>query len=117
MAGKSVLILYFSAHWCPPCRAFTPLFGEAYTKAADPEVEVIFVSFDRKEGDFRSYAASMPWLSMKFGTRQDDLGSMFSVEGIPDAVALDAKTGKIISRGIREHVASGKPLTAAAIKK
>jgi len=29
LAGKKVLV-YFSAHWCPPCRGFTPLLKEAY---------------------------------------------------------------------------------------
>eukprot|EP00568_Trieres_chinensis_P004522 CAMPEP_0183308366 /NCGR_PEP_ID=MMETSP0160_2-20130417/21574_1 /TAXON_ID=2839 ORGANISM="Odontella Sinensis, Strain Grunow 1884" /NCGR_SAMPLE_ID=MMETSP0160_2 /ASSEMBLY_ACC=CAM_ASM_000250 /LENGTH=71 /DNA_ID=CAMNT_0025472203 /DNA_START=95 /DNA_END=307 /DNA_ORIENTATION=- len=27
---KKAVILYFSAHWCPPCRAFTPVLSDAY---------------------------------------------------------------------------------------
>ena len=30
MAGKQALALYFSAHWCPPCRGFTPQLAEWY---------------------------------------------------------------------------------------
>ena len=25
--------LYFSAHWCPPCRGFTPKLSEWYSKS------------------------------------------------------------------------------------
>ena len=29
---SKVIGLYFSAHWCPPCRAFTPKLVRAYTE-------------------------------------------------------------------------------------
>ena len=44
--GKYVL-LYFSAHWCPPCRAFTPRLAELYQhmqKQHSGKLEVVFVS-------------------------------------------------------------------------
>ena len=33
LADTPVLALYFSAHWCPPCRQFTPLLARAYSQA------------------------------------------------------------------------------------
>lgn len=46
--GKAVG-LYFSAHWCPPCRAFTPVLAEVYRtlKHKRDDFEVVFVSGDR----------------------------------------------------------------------
>ena len=42
LEGNSVIALYFSAHWCPPCRGFTPVLGKKYTalKEAKKEFEV-----------------------------------------------------------------------------
>ena len=40
--------IYFSAHWCPPCRGFTPILSEFY-KVANQEkkqIEIVFVSCD-----------------------------------------------------------------------
>ena len=31
LAEKKVLVFYFSAHWCPPCRLFTPVLAEFYS--------------------------------------------------------------------------------------
>ena len=35
--GK-VVGIYFSAHWCPPCRGFTPKLAEWYTKSLQAKV-------------------------------------------------------------------------------
>lgn len=46
---NKVVALYFSAMWCPPCRAFTPKLKEYYEalKNAGKNFEVVFVSRDR----------------------------------------------------------------------
>ncbi len=30
LAGKKIVAFYFSAHWCPPCRGFTPVLKKFY---------------------------------------------------------------------------------------
>ena len=48
--------LYFSAHWCPPCKAFTPVLVEAHQKlkATGRDFEVVFVSSDKDMGQFQA---------------------------------------------------------------
>ncbi len=68
-AGKTVAI-YFSAHWCPPCRGFTPDLAEFYTnRNKELNLEIIFVSSDRDQESFDEYYAEMPWLALKFNSR------------------------------------------------
>ena len=31
LADKKIIAFYFSAHWCPPCRLFTPVLAEFYS--------------------------------------------------------------------------------------
>ena len=43
-----VLGLFFSAHWCPPCRVFTPNLIDWYTRlregVAKDKLEIVYIS-------------------------------------------------------------------------
>ena len=69
---KKLIGLYFSAHWCPPCRKFTPNLVAYYNKnaAAHPEFEILFVSFDKSAAAMESYMRElqMPWPAVVFDT-------------------------------------------------
>ena len=45
-AEPNYYAFYFSAHWCPPCRAFTPKLVEFYNaqEGKKKNFEIIFVS-------------------------------------------------------------------------
>lgn len=66
-AGR-VVGLYFSAHWCPPCRNFTPLLVDFYKnrKKTGDNLEIVFVSWDKDEASFKEYFSSMPWTAVPF---------------------------------------------------
>merc|ERR1712217_476980 len=82
--------LYFSAHWCPPCRGFTPKLAEMYNNGLKDKMEIIFCSSDRDEASFDSYCKEMPWQSLPFAQRNEKelLSDMFGVQGIPSFVVL-----------------------------
>jgi len=106
LKGKPVG-LYFSAHWCPPCRGFTPKLIDTYKKVkeAGKEFEVIFVSSDRDEGAFKEYFGEMPWLALPYSERgvKEKLSSHFGIEGIPSFVMI-GEDGKVISDNCRGAV-------------
>lgn len=110
LGGKPVVGLYFSAHWCPPCRHFTPILSERYTAlhANGKDVEIVFISADRDEAQFNEYYAEHPWLALPFEERdmQDALSDKFRVQGIPTLVFLDGATGRVITDDGRAAVSS-----------
>ena len=98
---KKLIAFYFSAHWCPPCRKFTPELVDYYNRVASqhPEFEIIFVSYDRSAFGFETYLKDtrMPWPAIDF----KKVGSKSAItkyagEGIPDLVLVDA-SGKVLS--------------------
>ncbi|KAH6805225.1 DC1 domain-containing protein [Perilla frutescens var. frutescens] len=121
LVGKNVL-LYFSAHWCPPCRAFLPALTQAYKEIkekGDP-LEVIFISSDRDQASFDEFFSKMPWLALPFGDkRKQSLSRLFKVRGIPMVVAI-GPTGKTVATDAREqimsHGAQAYPFTAERLK-
>jgi thiol-disulfide isomerase/thioredoxin len=66
-------LVYFSAHWCGPCRRFTPHLRETYehlktNPALAGRFELIFVSSDENSRAQLEYAreADMPWPMLKY---------------------------------------------------
>jgi len=109
--ADKVIGVYFSAHWCPPCRAFTPklvAFHKEMTKADRP-FEIVFVSSDRSSKDMYGYMTGMkmPWLALPYGDkRKGALSGKFKVRGIPKLVIL-SPTGALISENGRGEVMRG----------
>ena len=109
LKGKQVA-LYFSAHWCPPCRGFTPELAKLYNsmkqRVADgkreDDFEFVFVSSDKDQASFSEYFGEMPWLAQPFSNRagKAQLSDMFDVRGIPCLITLDAD-GTIINKSAR----------------
>jgi len=104
-----VLGIYFSAHWCPPCRAFTPELVKTYNilKAEGKPFEIIFASSDKDDHAFKEYLSEMPWLAVPFDdrTRKNDLSKLYGVQGIPTFVMVDAQ-GKTINKSARASVSA-----------
>ena len=109
LASKTTIGIYFSAHWCGPCRAFTPQlvkFHETCHRRKAP-FEVIFVSSDKSAEDMSEYmkGEKMPWLAIPYEDQEgiSALKSLYQVGGIPTLVIIDNK-GKVISNDGRWDV-------------
>lgn len=103
----TVFGLYFSAHWCGPCRSFTPQLCKTYNKVNEQEkrFEIIFCSSDRTEQDFQEYFGTMPWLAMPFNDdRKKALSRHFDVSGIPTLVLVEGDAKTVITKNGRGPV-------------
>lgn len=121
LVGKNIL-LYFSAHWCPPCRAFLPQLITTYNKIKekDSAFELVFLSSDKDQSSFDDYFAEMPWLALPFGDeRKKSLSRKFKIRGIPSLVAIGSSGNTVTTeaRGlIMVHGADAYPFTDERIK-
>jgi thiol-disulfide isomerase/thioredoxin len=97
---KKLIGLYLSAHWCAPCRQFTPKLVAYYNKvaAAHPEFEILFVSMDKGASVMERYMRDdqMPWPALNFDkvAGNDALRKYFG-DSIPCLVVVD-ENGKVI---------------------
>ena len=103
--------LYFSAHWCPPCRNFTPKLKNFYevVNKNQKQIEIIFVTSDKSEAEFNEYFGSMPWISLPFKDESiDNLKQTFEVMGIPTFLVFNSE-GKLIDDKARTTVENRYP--------
>ena len=105
--GKSMLYdnkapavaFYFSAHWCGPCRQMTPLLCDNYVPG---KMEIIFVSLDRDEAEFKRYHQTMPWAAIPFDATslRETLKTSLKIGGIPALVTV-SPDGSILNHNAR----------------
>lgn len=96
---KDYYLVYYSAHWCPPCRKFTPKLVELYDKRSKRgNFEVIFVSSDRSADAMEKYMqeTDMNWAAVDFEKIKKTNAKRFAGNGIPCLVLLDNK-GNVLS--------------------
>jgi len=109
-ANSDAVGIYFSAHWCPPCKAFTPNLVKNYNalKEAGKKVEIIFASSDSDETAFNDYYKEMSFCALPYSERtaKSDLSEYFECQGIPYLVFFDPKTLKTITINGRGGISS-----------
>ena len=97
LEDKKIIAFYFSAHWCPPCRLFTPILAEFYsdlvTTGGEP-FEIVFVSSDKTPEDMMTYMKEShgDWLAVQHATvLAQQLKKKFSVTGIPTLIVVNRR--------------------------
>ena len=104
LKGRTVVGLYFSADWCPPCQVFNPLLKHLHSSKRThcnggprtlPPFEVVLVSRCRNVADTDKYFAGLPWTAMTHaeasGKRGQELRDKFGITTIPALVLLDGE--------------------------
>ena len=100
------LYVYISASWCGPCRKFTPTLIQYYDKWQDV-MNVIFVSRDNSDAEFKEYWSHMPWGAAKLSQSAHVLSAL-RVTSIPSLI-LFSSDGNLISTNGVSYVNRGLP--------
>ena len=109
LAGKTVGF-YFSAHWCPPCRKFTPQLVK-FRDSNQENFEVVFISGDRSPKDQMKYmkTTNMKWYTLPLRSKEANaLSRKYNVRGIPSLVIVDPDGKTLTTKGTTEVMRDAK---------
>ncbi|KAL9655787.1 hypothetical protein ABK040_005014 [Willaertia magna] len=104
------ILLYFSAHWCPPCRMFTPTLIEMVNTLKEEghgnKFVVVFISCDEDEEAMIDYMKStrMPWLALPYNSVQRGLCAKYDVTAIPSVILLNSNLERDELCPLRGHI-------------
>ena len=92
--GKKYVLLDFWASWCGPCRRELPNVKKAYAEFKDKGFQVVSISIDQKEADWRKALEEekMQWPNF----RDNDVANQFKVKAVPTVYLCDAE-GNIVA--------------------
>ena len=108
LLNNELIGVYFSAHWCGPCRAFTPRLSQFYNSVNKDkkQIEIIFNTFDHDLKSFNEYFGTMPWIAVPFDSdSKNQIADACGVSSIPQLIIFDNK-GHIIDNSARGTVQS-----------
>lgn len=99
MKGKKYVLVDFWASWCNPCRKEIPNLKKLYEKYAPKGLEIISISIDKKEADWKKAMEEekLPWPSF---LDKKDVASIYNVKFIP-AIFLIDEQGMLLSDKLR----------------
>lgn len=68
-------------------------------------IEVIYISCDKNEQEFRDTYSTMPWCSFNYNdSRHKSLAAKYNITGVPKVYTLDAPTGFLITEKARKDI-------------
>jgi len=108
VSSHKLLLLYVSAHWCGPCRQFTPMLSSFYEEngggTSKGNFEIVFLSADHDEGAMLSYfRGEMPWLAVPYDDDcRERIQGELRIQGIPSLKVFCSSTGRLIEDNVRE---------------
>lgn len=107
MKSAEVVCLYFGAHWCPPCKYFTPVLSKFYEEANKDgkKVEIVFISHDESMESFEEFFAHMPWIAVPYNLARLEVAQKYKISGIPTLLVMN-KDGTVKNKNGRGDVAN-----------
>ena len=102
LVGKDWIAVYYSAHWCPPCRQFTPGLSEFYDQASKdyPNFQLVFMSSDKSSNAMKEYMewGDMNFPAVQYENREGSGLEKFAARGIPYLVVLDKDGNQVLGK-------------------
>lgn len=98
--GKKAVILDFWASWCVPCRKEIPNIKEIYAKHHDSGLEIVSVSIDKDDAEWRKAVAeeNLKWINIR--DVDGSIAEMYKIIAVP-TIYLLGPDGKLAADNLR----------------